>query len=457
LSLRRLGSYDAETGLFFAPAGPIVSIPQWPTAKDIRSAIAAIDEVICDFPFENEAHKAAWYAALLTPLGRFAFTGPAPMFLADANVRAAGKTLLIEIIGRIVSGQPMTVGTYTKDQDEMRKRITSLAVEGDSMVMLDNLSGMIRNPVLDAALTSETWRDRILGVNRMVAAPMLMTWYASGNNVMLYTDTARRTCQIRLESPEENPEQRSAFRHPDLIGWIRQEQPRLLAAALTILRGYFAAGRPVQELPAWGSYSGWSDVIRSAVVWAGLPDPGATRLTISEGDPTAEALGVLLSTWQQADPERRGLTAGDFVKRVIENGESGPTWISEARAAIDVLLDRLDGRSLGNKLRTYRRRIVDGRFFDKAGARQNAIRWAVYRADEFQSRPEHTHETHDTNTGCDQYGESCESRESISANGPLAPEPDQDGDGQAGAWEHPGDHLPRNDQYTGDGPYRDRL
>src|SRR5205807_793636 len=113
--------------------------------------------------------------------------------------------------------------------------------------------------------------------------------------------TARRTCRIRLESPEERPELRDVFRHPDLIGWVQRERPRLLAAALTILHGYFAAGRPDQRLKAWGSYAGWSDLVRGAVVWAGLADPGETRVTISDSDPTAEALGVLMLAWQQAD------------------------------------------------------------------------------------------------------------------------------------------------------------
>jgi hypothetical protein len=286
--------YDTGTTLIYAPSGPVDLVPAHPTASDIRSAVSALEDVVQDFPFETDAHRAAWVAALLTPLARFAFTGPAPMFLADANVRAAGKTLLIETIGYIVTGGPMTVSTYTADQDELRKRITSLAVEGDRLVLLDNLAGLIRNPVLDAALTSETWKDRILGVNRMVAAPLLVTWYASGNNAQLYSDTARRTCRIRLESPEEQPELREGFRHPDLIGWVTQERPRLLSAALIILGGYIAARRPDQRLKSWGSFGGWSDLVRGAVAWAGMADPGETRVTIADSDPTAEALGALL-------------------------------------------------------------------------------------------------------------------------------------------------------------------
>ena len=269
--------YDAQTGLYYAPAGRVDDVPGNPSSRDIRAAIAALDEVICDFPFESDAHRSGWFAALLTPLARFSFAGPSPLFLADANVRAAGKTLLIETIGYLITGRPMTVSTFTGDQDEMRKRITALAIAGDRLVLLDNLTGQIRNPVLDAALTSETWQDRLLGVNRTISAPMLMVWYASGNNCSLFSDTARRTCRIRLESPEENPERRDNFRHPDLVGWVQANRPRLLAAALTILRGFHSAGRPDQGLAAWGSYAGWSGMVRNAVDWAGLSDPTRAR------------------------------------------------------------------------------------------------------------------------------------------------------------------------------------
>lgn len=34
-------------------------------------------------------------------------------------------------------------------------------------------------------------------------------------------------------------------------------------------------GRPDDSarLPPWGSYEPWSDLIRGAIVWAGMPDP----------------------------------------------------------------------------------------------------------------------------------------------------------------------------------------
>src|SRR5262249_15945777 len=120
-------------------------------------------------------------------------------------------------IARIVNGERFTVATYTDDENELRKRITSLALAGDKLVLFDNLDGKFGCAVLDAALTATNWEDRLLGVNRIVRAPLLMTWYATGNNVSIAADTARRVCHVRLESDIEHPEERQDFRHPNLL------------------------------------------------------------------------------------------------------------------------------------------------------------------------------------------------------------------------------------------------
>src|SRR5262249_28682975 len=146
-------------------------------------AVAARDrllEVIRDFPLARSIYRAAWVAALLTPLSRFAFAGPTPLFLVDANVRGAGKGLLVDTIATIITGQRATVAAYTADEDELRNRIPSLVLSGDRLILLDNLEGRFGCAVLDAALTATSWKDRLLGASRIVEAPMIATWYATG-------------------------------------------------------------------------------------------------------------------------------------------------------------------------------------------------------------------------------------------------------------------------------------
>jgi hypothetical protein len=403
--------YDRETGLLLEAAATFPAIGPSPSKEQAIDARDQLLDVVADFPFERDVHRAAWLAALLTPLARFAFTGPAPLFLVDANVPAAGKGLLLDTISRIVTGERFTIATYTSDEDELRKRITSLVLAGDRLVLFDNLEGNFGNGVLDAALTGTAWKDRVLGANRMAEAPLYMTWYATGNNVAIAADTARRVCHIRLESPDEHPEERQGFRYPDLLAWVGQNRAKLLAAALTILRGYCAAGRPGQNLPAWGSYEGWSALVRSAVVWVGLPDPGGTRLLLqAQADVAAESMSILLACWERLDPDRRGLTAAEVIHQLYKQPPANPPdFHADLRDALEALLGKPDARGLGNRLRSYRRRIFDGRFIDQAGTEKRAARWAAFPAAAFRRRPEKTHETHQTHPAGGECGECGES------------------------------------------------
>jgi hypothetical protein len=384
--------YDSRTGLLLAPAGDLPAVLDSPSKEDAIAAADTLLEVVADFPFQHAAHKSAWLAALLTPLARFAFIGPAPLFLVDANIRGAGKGLLLHVIAKVLTGEQFTVATYTDSEEELRKRITSLAMAGDRLVLFDNLAGHIGNAVLDAALTASAWEDRILGGNRMARMPLFVTWYATGNNVMVGADTARRACHMRLESPDEKPEERQGFAHPDLLAWVGKNRQRLLAAALTILRAYCVAGRPDQKLTPWGSFEGWSALVRAAVVWLGQPDPGETRLLLEQqADVLSESMKVLLDGWALLDPNQEGLTVAEVIQRLYKDKEPPkgfPPYYHDMREAIASLIGKPDPVQLGNKLRGYRRRIFQKHFLDKVRTEHGAARWAVFPAKDFQTGAE---------------------------------------------------------------------
>jgi len=126
-SIWQAPGYDERTGVLFEPGFGALFPPihDEVNIEDADAALATLLEVVCDFPFESEEHKAAWLAALLTPLARFAFTGPSPLFLIDANIRGAGKGLLAQTIGRIALGREMPVSSYAHDSDEMRKKLAA--------------------------------------------------------------------------------------------------------------------------------------------------------------------------------------------------------------------------------------------------------------------------------------------------------------------------------------------
>lgn len=372
--------YDAATGLLYMPNAPYPDIPAEPDSRAACEAVRTLLEVIEDFPFKGQEHRSAWLAALLTPLARYAFRGPAPLMLFEANVRGAGKSLLTDIISEIVCGRPMARMTQADDDAEERKRITTVAVAGYSTVLIDNITKPFGTGALDAALTAEHWNDRLLGSNTEVRVPLWMTWYATGNNVTVAADTSRRILPVRIESPEERPEQRRAFKHPKLTEWVREQRPRLTAAAVTFLRAYMVAGAPDMGISPWGSFEGFG-LVRNALVWIGLPDPAATREAfVSFADREAGALEDLIAAWEEMDGLRTGLT----VQTVLTALDASPGKHERMRSAIAELVPTPprtlpSARSLGMRIQHLRGRVVGGKCIDRANGKSPVL-WRVVRA-----------------------------------------------------------------------------
>lgn len=364
--------YDNASGVLYVPGAEFPLIPSHPTRDDACAACGRLLDLVVDFPFAGPEHQAAFLAMVLTTAARHAFSGPAPMFLVDANVRGAGKTLLAAIAAAIATGRVPAVSSYVHDSTECRKQITTLAIEGAQVVLLDNLDGVIGNDALDRALTSDWWQDRVLGTNSSYAGPMLAVWIATGNNVSVRADTTRRTVYLRLDSPLEHPEDRGGFRHRDLLGHVLAERPRLLADALTIVSAYIQAGRPSMKLRPLGSFNGWSDTIRSAVRWLGLLDPCDTRDQLEvAADSDKVALRQLLTAWSAHDGASSGVTAAELVRMLYPPGGPGPDdeRTMALRDALESVVAVPAGRQptprkIGNRLRAMKRRVINGMMLD---------------------------------------------------------------------------------------------
>jgi hypothetical protein len=375
--------YDENSGLYLDLVDEFPLIKESPNSADVQTAVDMLFDVVVDFPFRDAASKSAWLASLFTPLAREAYRGcTGPLFLFDANVRGSGKSLLGDINGLVVTGREATRLASPKDDDEARKRITALVTGSDQIVLIDNIAGRFGSAALDAALTGITWQDRKLGHSELIEAPLRMAWYGSGNNVILAADTARRVCHIRLESPLENPEDRDGFKYPDIRRHVRRNRPALLAAALTVLRGFIAAGRPDQKLKPWGSFEGWSDLVRGAIVWAGLADPGETRTELrATSDSEASGLRQMLLAVDQVDADSHGLRTSDMLK--IAQGRE-PSYSADDRDCMaeaaetfcGLQIMKLTTQRLGNRLSHFRNRVIDGMAFD-CTVKRGSNYWAV--------------------------------------------------------------------------------
>lgn len=377
--------YDEATGIYLRAVG---APPVLPAVMDRAAALAAWDELadaVVDFPFAAPCHRSAWLSALLTPPARFAFSGPVPLYLVDGNAAGTGKGKLCNLIKIIMTGTPFPVTTPTNDDEEMRKRVTATAQSGATMELIDNIAGHLGGPVMDALMTATGWRDRLLGTNTIVTLPLFIQWFATGNNVQLAGDGVRRVNYTRFETKEANPEERSGFRHEHLEAWATTNRPRLLGAALTILGAYFAAGRPAVKLVRWGSYDEWSDIVRAAVVWLGLPDPAEGKQEMQAvADPIKTSLAVIIANWHLIDPRHKGLTSNQVIAKVFPEGkpDKTPPELADLAEAIQDICTRLTGQQLSKRFVQFRSANLGGKRLDRISKHANTIRWGIFNVGE---------------------------------------------------------------------------
>lgn len=377
-SIYQTPGYDPATRLIYRPGGKFPSVPEQPTQDDARRAISELLAVVSDFPFLEPADKSAWLGLVLSLIGRHCIAGCVPMFAITANVRGAGKSLLVDAASWIAYGRPAARKTFTRDEAELRKVITAVAIEATPSVLFDNVDQQIGGAALDAALTAETWSDRILGRSATTGElPMNTIWSCTGNNLAFGSDAGRRVLPIRLQSPLETPEDRGDFHHADLLGWVRDNRPRLAVAALTILRGYFVAGCPIQASGEWGSFTNWSALVRSALVWAGAADPLATRVAATANDDARELLAMLIVGVEEADPDGKGVTTNEIERLLSHRTDEMPPCPTLAAAASEICGERFNARRFGRRLRSYIDRIWEGRKITCEKGHGKVNRWAV--------------------------------------------------------------------------------
>lgn len=379
--------YDAATGYVYAPQRRYPAIPERPTQSDAMRALADLAEPFQDFPFRADADRYVPIAAILTIVARPAIPGAVPSHAVDKSARGAGGTLQLKAITTLAQGREAALMSFPPDPIELEKVLGAYALRGASVIAFDNVAATFGGAALDKCLTaSDRVELRVLGVSEIPSLHWRAVVLANGNNTVFGPDTGRRLLVGRLEPDVERPEERTGYAIPDLPAWCRQHHPRLVAAALTLLRAYVVAGRPDQGLAGWGSFEQWRDLIASAIVWAGGADVMRTRPTIAgEDDSDTAALRRIVELWPMIAPE--GATVRTVVSSLyptLMRGEQrSPDGFDELRDALETLSpprrpgDAPDTSRLGRALARYRRRVVGSKYLDHVGSHAGIATWKV--------------------------------------------------------------------------------
>lgn len=280
-------------------------------------AVHLLREAVRGFRFASLADEATWIALVLTVVARELglFAGPAPLFLISGEA-GVGKSALARTTGLITTGAEPMVAWPTSDEREERALITDAAIRGVPLVCFEGVEGRWGSRHLTHALTSDTWRDRVLGGSKSFDGTLCTAWVATANGVLLSDDMARRVAHIRLDEP-------APF---DAVRFARGRRGELKAAALTLLE---LAGKDDGFYPMepWGTYDRWSGVVRRALLAAGLPDvltPRALLALESVGDAAGTVRhGFREGLEPESDRPEGGRVRADRVGKDDRRGDLG--------------------------------------------------------------------------------------------------------------------------------------
>lgn len=377
--LRTQEGYDPVTRTFFYAGGGAVRVSERPTVEDAKAAAAGLLDLVADFPFAGEAHKTAWLAALLTPLVRFMHEGNAPLVVIQANMPGSGKTALAQMIATIVTGAPVPVMACEKGEPN-RKEILSKLRGSPSVALIDNVVQRFGGANMATLITSRSFEDRSLGHLKTLSAPNDTMWLVTGNRITLASDMARRCLHVRLQCNEESPHQRTGFRQPNLMQYVREHRGELLSDALTILKAHAVAGSPDVGLETWGSFEEWSCIVRGALVWCGLADPASTRGELedeAEESVTEHTRWVL--AWeelQRTSARSQGLTVKEALA-FLDGDRNAAPLLREMLEALPRRRAQPDPLLIARRLREAKDRNVSGRMLRSVGSPKEALRWTV--------------------------------------------------------------------------------
>jgi hypothetical protein len=247
--------FDTGSSILFEPQGiEFPPVPAKPSRDDARLALADLKGLFREFPFVDDRARSVMLSALLTSVSRLVY-GFAPLHGFDAPVAGTGKSKLVDCCVILITGHEAPVISQRGDETEFEKRLGAELLEGTRMISIDNCEKPLGGALLCQTVTQNFIKVRVLGVSKSVLITNGSLLFATGNGLRLHSDMLRHGLICHLDAGKERPELRS-FEQEDPVRVLKRERGYYVAAALTVLRAYLAAGKPVNRQPLVGLRGG---------------------------------------------------------------------------------------------------------------------------------------------------------------------------------------------------------
>jgi hypothetical protein len=354
----------AKTILELPEKFPMYQINENPSDEEIVVAKRNIIKVLFrDFIFETKADRANAIALFLLFLGRDLVDGPTPMHIVESAEFGTGKTLLVESIVKVISGEAVEESTFPTSEAEVRRQLLAHLIKKPEYIFFDNLGDDYRLASAELAqmLTGSMKSGRILGQSKIVDIAINLIWVTSGVNMNISREILRRCIRIRLQKTDN-------YSHRDHLAYVLNNRAEIIWSGLTMIQAWIAKGCPIPAEKRLRSFDRWAGVFGGILEVAGIPGLLDNQDSFeNSGDPEFDGYLALVAMWWKEFGNRKILSR-DLIELI--NNEQLPIEL-EGRSDIK------RATSLGYVLRRLKDRKFGDYIIKDAGLRSGRRQWRL--------------------------------------------------------------------------------
>ena len=188
--------YNEHSG-YYMPEQSHVEIQDIP----VDVARQKLLELLGDFPYVDDTSYGHVLSIPLTMICRPLIDGSTPIHAIHGH-SDSGKTLITQVLNRIVTGEDVSECQAPTPNEDWRKSLLPILMQGTELVFFDNITtddDKLDAGSLASAVTAQHYTDRLLGHSKTVSLKPTCTWVISGEQLAMDTALASRCISVHID------------------------------------------------------------------------------------------------------------------------------------------------------------------------------------------------------------------------------------------------------------------
>lgn len=229
-----------------------------------------LDQMLCETHWKSASDKANFIAVLLTGITIGKWIGHHPIVALNGNKSQVGKSTLAKMIGLILGNEVPSTISYHQDQAEMEKAIATEILNGQPVVIIDNIkgAGQINSPVLERCITDKFLNFRLLGSNHRINRQNDIIFITTMNDSKFSRDLQNRDIPINLEIHERVQEVKYSI--PNIDAWVQENRLGIISELYGMIEVWKGQGMIIDSKAKHTIGGQWAETIDSILKANGI-------------------------------------------------------------------------------------------------------------------------------------------------------------------------------------------